>query len=128
MCPQSSIGFGEKKLHELEAEDKATFYSLLKIKAPVPVSKNTEECMFVVDSGSSMHMLGGKDSSSGEMDPLRRSRTPMTVVTANGEVQTNEEAHLYVYDFVLFVTVQSLEETPAVLSIGKTLLRTRMFT
>ena len=39
-----------------------------------------------------MHMLSNKDLSSDEMDTLRRSRTPTTVVTANGEVQTNEEA------------------------------------
>ena len=41
------------------------------------------------------------------------------MVTANGEVHTNEEAHLYVYDLNLFVIVQILEETPAVLSLGK---------
>ena len=56
------------------------------------VSKNTEERMFVVDLGASMHMLSKKDLSSDEMDTLRRSRNPTTVVTANGEVQTNEEA------------------------------------
>ena len=41
------------------------------------------------------------------------------VVTANGEVQTNEEAQVYVHDLDLFVTVQLLEETLAVLSLGK---------
>ena len=81
---KSSMGFGEK-ISELKAEDKATFHSLAKIKAPVPVSKNTEERMFVVDSGASMHMLSKKDLSSDEMDTLRRSRTRTTVVTANGE-------------------------------------------
>ena len=35
------------------------------------------------------------------------------------EVQTNEEAQVYVYDLDLFVTVQLLEDTPAVLSLGK---------
>ena len=38
------------------------------------------------------------------------------MVTANGEVQTNEEARAYAHDLHLFVTVQSLEDTPAVLS------------
>ena len=42
-----------------------------------------------------------------------------TVVTANGEVQTNEEAQVCVHGLGLFVTVQLLEETPAVLSLGK---------
>ena len=41
------------------------------------------------------------------------------VLTANGEVHTNEEAQVYVHDLNLFVTVQLLEETPAVLSLGK---------
>ena len=40
-------------------------------------------------------------------------------MTANGEVQTNEEAQVYVQDIDLFVTVQLLEETPAVPSLGK---------
>ena len=54
------------------------------------VSKNTEERMFVVDSGASMHILSKKDLSSDEMETLQRSRTPTTVVTANGEVQTRK--------------------------------------
>ena len=66
--------------------------------APVLISKNPEDRMFVVDSGASMHMLSKKDLSSDEMDTLRRSRNPTTVVTANGEVQTNEGAQIYVHD------------------------------
>ena len=66
-----------------------------------------------------MHMLSKKDLSSDEMDTLRRSRNPTTVVTANGEVQTNEEAQVHLHGLDLFVTVQLLEETPAVLSLGK---------
>ena len=66
-----------------------------------------------------MHMLSKKNLSSDELDTLRRSRTPATVVTANGEVQTNEEAQVYVQDLDLFVTVPILEETPPVLSLGK---------
>ena len=49
------------------------------------------------------------------------------VVTANEEVQTNEEAQVHVHDLDLFVTVQLLEEKPAVLLLGKTLRRPRMF-
>ena len=59
-----------------------------------------------------------KDLSSAETDTLRRSRTT-TVVTASGEVQTNEEAQVYVHDLDLFVTVQLLDDTLAVLSLGK---------
>ena len=66
-----------------------------------------------------MHMLNKKDPSSDEMDALRRSRTLTTVVIANGEVQTNEEAQVYVQDLDLFVTVQLLTETPALPALGK---------
>ena len=50
------------------------------------VSRNKEDSMFVFDSGASMDMLSKKDLSSDEMNTLRRSRNPTTVVTANGEV------------------------------------------
>ena len=107
-----------RKMYKLRAEDKATFCSLVETKAAVLVSRNTEDRMFVFDSGASMHMLSKKDSSSDEMDTLRRSRNPTTVMTAHGEVQTNEEAQVYVHDLDLFVTVQLLENTLAVLSLG----------
>ena len=74
---------GQKIIYKLKAEDKATFYSLVTTKAPVLVSENTEERMFVVDSGASMHMLSKKDLSSDEMVAMWRSRNPTTVVTAS---------------------------------------------
>ena len=118
-CVRKAAWSLAKKIYKLKAEDKATFYSLVDIKAPMLVSKNTAESMFVVDSGASMHMLSKKDSSSDELDTLTRSRNPTTVMTANGEVQTNEEAQVYVQDLDQFVTVQLLDETPSVLSLGK---------
>ena len=66
-----------------------------------------------------MHMMSKKDLSSDILDTLRRSWYPTVVLTANGEVHTNEEAQVYVHDLNLFETVQELEETPAVLSLGK---------
>ena len=44
---------------------------------------------------------------------------PTTVFTANGEVQTQEEATVYVTSLDSFVTVKLLDDTPAVLSLGK---------
>ena len=41
------------------------------------------------------------------------------LMTANGEVQTREEATVYVKELDLFVTVMFLDETPAVLSLGR---------
>ena len=85
---------------------------------PAPTSKSPEEREFVVDSAASMHMLSKKGLSSEELETLRRSRNPTTVVTANGEVQADEEAQVFVHDLGLFVTVQLLEDTPAVPSLG----------
>ena len=64
-------------------------------------------------------MTNERDLSSDELDICRRSRNTTVVLTANGEVQTNEEAQVYVHDPDLFVTMQLLEEMPAVLSLGK---------
>ena len=98
-------------------EDKATFYSFTEARVILaPSSKKPEEREFVVDFGAPMHMLSTKDLSSGELETLRKSRNPTTVLTANGEVQRNEEALVHVHDLDLFVT---LDNTPAFLSLGK---------
>ena len=70
----------------------------------------------VVTANGEVHK---KDSRSYELDTFRRSGNPTVVLAANEEVHTNEEAQVYVHDFSLFVTVQLLEETLAVLSLGK---------
>ena len=66
-----------------------------------------------------MHMLSRKDLNSAELETVRVSRNPTSVITADGEVQTNEDATVYVHDLDLFATVQILEDTPAVLSLEK---------
>ena len=43
----------------------------------------------------------------------------MIVITANGEVQTQEEAIVHVKELGIFLTVKVLDSTPAVLSFGK---------
>ena len=102
-------------IYKLKNADKATRYTSVEARAmPAPTSKRPEERKFVVDSGASMRMLSKKDLSSDELDTLRRSRNPITVVTVQGEVQTNEEVQVCDYDPDLVVLVQLLEETPAV--------------
>ena len=66
-----------------------------------------------------MHMVSKKDLNSAELETMRTSRSPTTVMTTNGEVQTREEATENVKELDLFETVMLLEETPAVLSLGK---------
>ena len=53
------------------------------------------------------------------MDTLTNSCSPTIVITASGEVQTHEEATVYVKELDVFLTVEVLENTPAVLSLGK---------
>ena len=46
-------------------------------------------------------------------------QSPTIVITANGEVQTHEEAIAYVKELDISLTVKVLDNTPAVLSLGK---------
>ena len=62
-------------------------------------------------------MLSEQDLNSAELETLRTSRSPTTVMTANGEVRTNKEATVYVKQLDFFVTVMFLQETLAVLSL-----------
>ena len=64
-------------------------------------------------------MISKKDLNSAEMDTLTKSCSPTIVITANGEVQTHEEAIVYVKELDIFLTKKVLENTPAVLSLGK---------
>ena len=78
-----------------------------------------EEGEFVVDSGASMHMLSRKDLNSAELETVKVSKNPTTVVTANSEMQTEEKTTVYVKELDLFMTVMLLEYTLALLSLGK---------
>ena len=55
-------------------------------------------------------MVSKNDLNSAELETMRTSRSPTTVMTANGEVQTREEATVYVKELDLFVTVMLLEK------------------
>ena len=61
-----------------------------------------------------MHTISKKDLSDAEMDTLTKSCSPTIVITANGEVQTHEEAIVYVKELDIFLTMKVLDNTPAV--------------
>ena len=86
---------------------------------PAPSNLKPEERKFVVHSGASMHMISKKDLNSAEMHTLTKSCSPTIVITANGEVQTHEETTVYVNELDILLTMKVLEDTPAVLSLGK---------
>ena len=77
---------------------------------PVTSIKEPEEREFVVDSGASVHMVSKKDLNSAQLETLTISRSPTTVMTANGEVQTREEATVCVKQLDLFVKIMLLEK------------------
>ena len=113
-CARSKAWNLAKNIYKLNEKDKAAFY----FPAEEWVLPDAER-EFVVDSGASMHMVSEKDLNSAELETMRTSRSPTTVMTPNGEVQAREEATVYVKQLDLFVKVMFLEETPAVLSLGR---------
>ena len=66
-----------------------------------------------------MYMISNKDVNSTGLETVTTSRSPTTVITANGEVPTDEEATVYDKDLDIYLTMKVLEDTPAVLSLGK---------
>ena len=104
---------------KLKEHERATFFSPSENRCLPASSLKPEEREFVVDSGASMHMISKKDLNSAEMDTSTKSCSPTIVMTANGEVQTHEEATVYVKELDKFLTMKVLENTTAVLSFGK---------
>ena len=104
---------------KLKEHEGATFFSPSANRCLPASTLKPEEREFVVDSGASMHMISKKDLSNAEMDTLTKPCSPTIVITANGEVQTQEEAIVYVKELGIFLTMKVLENTPAVLSLGK---------
>ena len=117
-CLRSSVEAGQNVL-KLKEHQRATFFSLSENRCLLASTRKLEEREFVVDSRASMHMISKKDLSDAEMDTLTKSCSPTIVITANGEVQTHEEAIVYVKELDIFLSMKVLENTPAVLSLGK---------
>ena len=108
-----------KSVLKLKEQQRATFFSPSESRCLPASNLKPEEREVVVDSGASIHMISRKDLSDAEMDTLTKSCSPAMVITANGEVQTHEEATVYVRELGIFLTMKVLENTPAVLSLGK---------
>ena len=99
---RSSVEAGEEN-PDVKGETQS--YILLTHGKVVPPSllpkKKLVEREFVVDSGASMQMKNRKDLNSAELDIVTTFRCPTTVVTANGEVKTHDEATVHVRDFIV---------------------------
>ena len=108
-----------KSVINSKEHERAIFFSSPENRCLPASNLKPEVREFVVDSGASMHIVSKKDLSDADMDILTKSCSPTIVITANGEVQTHEEATVYVKALGIFLTMKVLENTPAVLSLGK---------
>ena len=118
-CAREAAWRLAKNILKLKEKNQATFFSPSENRCLPASTLKPEEREFVVDSGASMHKISKKDLSDAEMDTLTKSCSPTIVITANGEVQTHEEATVYVKELGKFLTLKVLEDTPAVLSLAK---------
>ena len=66
-----------------------------------------------------MHMISRSGLNSAELETVTTSKSPKAVITANGELQTHEEATVHVKELDVYLTVKISEDSPAVLSLGK---------
>ena len=87
---------------KLKEHERATFLSPSENRCLPASNVKHEEREFVVDSGASMNIISKKDITDAEMDTLTKSCSPPIVITANGEVQTHEEAIVYVKELEIF--------------------------
>ena len=109
-----------KNICKLKNSDGTTLYTPIEARVmPAPTSTRPEESEFSVDSGASMHMLSKKKIKLRRNEHSKKVQNPSVVLTANREVHIHEEAQVFVHDLNQFVTVQLLEETSAVPSLGK---------
>ena len=90
-----------KNIIKLKEKNKATIFSPSENRC-LPASTLKPE-----ERGASMHMISKKDFSDAEMDTLTKLCCLTIVITANGEVQTHEEATFYVNELDLFLTVKN---------------------
>ena len=96
-CARKAAWRLAKNVLKIKVKDKTAFISHSENRClPAPSNLKPEEGEFVVDSGASVHMNGKKDLNCAEIDTLTTSRSPTTVIAANGEVKTHDEATVYV--------------------------------
>ena len=94
---------------------------LRKVGACLRQLLNMRNANFVVYSGASMQMISKKDLNDAEMDTLTKSCSPMILITANGEVQTHEEATVYVKELEYILDYDSPQKYASIIVAWKAL-------
>ena len=96
-CARSKAWNLAKNICRLKERDKAAFHSSAEEWVLLAAStKEPEERECVVDSVAGMQKVSKSDLNSAELETMRTSRSPTTVMTANGKVLTEEEATVFV--------------------------------
>ena len=94
-CTRKAAWRLAKNILKLKDKHKTAFFSPPENRClPAPKPQERE---FVVDSEVSMHMISKKDLSKAELETTTTSTSPTTDIKANGEVQTHDEATVYVW-------------------------------
>ena len=73
----------------------------------------------IVDSGASFHLVGVKSLTNRELKSMRSAANPVSLMSANGVVYADTEVDIFVGELGIKVTAYVLEDTPALLSLGK---------
>ena len=119
MCPKQALGSCQKHSQAQRKRQGCILLSRGNGYSRLRDTKETEERDFLwLIPGRVCIRSARKTFFSAELETMRTSRSPTTVMTANGEVQTREDAKENVKELDSFVKVMLLEETPAVLSLG----------
>ena len=103
-------------MFKLKEHERAAFFSSPENRGLPASTLKPEEREFVVDSGASTHTISKKDLSKAEMDTLTKSCSPTMVITANGEVQTHEEAIVYVKELDILDNESPREHASSVIA------------
>ena len=117
-CPRSSVEAGQKCVKLKRSMKEQHSSHIWKIGACLHQLFNLRNENLLSTPERRCTWSAKKDLNSAEMDTLTNSCSPTIVITANGEVQTHEEATVYVKGLDVFFTMKVLENTPAVLSLG----------
>ena len=82
--PVKQRGGSPKMCLKLKEHQRATFFSPSENRCLPASTLKLEERDFVADPGASMHMISKTDLSDAELEIVRISRSPTTVITDNG--------------------------------------------
>ena len=122
-CPRSSVEAGQKCIRRKRSKKVQHSSHLRKIGACLHQLLNLRNEKLLSTRGASMQMISEKDLNSAEMDTLTKPCSPTIVISAHGEVQTHEEATVYVKELEKFLTMMKVLEKHASSTVARKALR-----